>query len=788
MKATLFKQLSLMIIVAVAFQFSATALAEQPVIITDKASYNPGETVYISINETGNVTAHVIDPLNRLTELTLVPSEDAYLTEYFPQQGVVLGTYIILVSGEQVSETCEFDIRTLSINTSFEQQYPLGEIFLSGNITDAATQAPVNASVNITIDNLTVSTYALNGIFSTNCSTNLTGQKVVSISAIDNQKITGSNTAEFEVYNPTTVNLASNTSQTSETATTSPVSNSLGITAEPLETNSAPMLSFIGSQTVNESESLTITLNATDHDTDILTYSTNATFGNLTDNVFTWTPEIGDCGVYYVEFTASDTTLNDTEIVTITVNAKPPEINSIANTPDHLLQGETINITTNVTDVRAVDSVWVKINGTNYTMQNIEKLEEYSLTIQPGNEGKDSFLSKRNTNNNYGTSEYIGVSNTNFQERAVLEFNLSDIPANAIITSAQLELYYYDGGGSSTGHIEIHRLTQNWTETGVTWNNYDGSASWTSAGGDYDTRVEDTVSISDVYGWYEWNITDLLEKWYNGTYTNYGAILTKEGNKNSKNFYSSDYSNSDYHPKLTINYTIINATNDWNYIFNTSSLSSSIYDYTVYASNTAGSEAVPQTANFTVKANEPPILTPIGSQAVNESETLSIKLSATDPDEQTITYGTNATFGNLTGNVFTWTTDYTSSGVYYVEFTASDGKLNDSETITITVNETYIDISIIKSIEKGTEADSYNVNLKLTNNAEYNITGIRPYELIPSSFQVSSPAHNYSGPYGNMYYWGLNLAAGESKTVTYAVSANGKYCAKDLFRTGVANS
>ncbi len=71
---------------------------------------------------------------------------------------------------------------------------------------------------------------------------------------------------------------------------------------------------------INESELLTITLNATDIDGDSISYSTNATFGTLVENVFTWTPGTGEIGVYGVEFTASDGQLSDTENVTITVN------------------------------------------------------------------------------------------------------------------------------------------------------------------------------------------------------------------------------------------------------------------------------------------------------------------------------------------------------------------------------------------------------------------------------------------------------------------------------------
>ena len=41
----------------------------------------------------------------------------------------------------------------------------------------------------------------------------------------------------------------------------------------------------------------------------------------------------------------------------------------------------------------------------------------------------------------------------------------------------------------------------------------------------------------------------------------------------------------------------------------------------------------------------------------------------------------------LENNIFTWKPGYSDSGTYGVEFTVSDGELNDSETITITVKD-----------------------------------------------------------------------------------------------------
>ena len=82
----------------------------------------------------------------------------------------------------------------------------------------------------------------------------------------------------------------------------------------------APTLASIGPQTINEAVTLTINLFATDPDGDALNYTTNATFGTLTDNIFKWTPTYSDSGIYHINFTVSDGIFVDNEIVTITVS------------------------------------------------------------------------------------------------------------------------------------------------------------------------------------------------------------------------------------------------------------------------------------------------------------------------------------------------------------------------------------------------------------------------------------------------------------------------------------
>ncbi|MBI3994818.1 MAG: S8 family serine peptidase [Nitrospirae bacterium] len=89
-------------------------------------------------------------------------------------------------------------------------------------------------------------------------------------------------------------------------------------------------------------------------------------------------------------------------------------------------------------------------------------------------------------------------------------------------------------------------------------------------------------------------------------------------------------------------------------------------------------------------SNQAPILNPIGPQSLNEGSLLTITVNASDPDGDTLTYSaTGLPFGSSFDSAtrtFSWTPDYTQSGLYSVTFTVSDGSLTDSETVPITVN------------------------------------------------------------------------------------------------------
>jgi len=102
------------------------------------------------------------------------------------------------------------------------------------------------------------------------------------------------------------------------------------------------------------------------------------------------------------------------------------------------------------------------------------------LTDYSENPTKDSYVDQAVPNNNYGNSTNLYVmsyrAGTDFSnKRTFVGFDISSIPANAIVDSATLKMYCaYIGEGRT---VQVHRVTGAWDEgtpippTGITWNN-----------------------------------------------------------------------------------------------------------------------------------------------------------------------------------------------------------------------------------------------------------------------------------------------------------------------------
>lgn len=92
-------------------------------------------------------------------------------------------------------------------------------------------------------------------------------------------------------------------------------------------------------------------------------------------------------------------------------------------------------------------------------------------------------------------------------------------PAPPTVSSATLYVYVNSAGGSNT--ITVQRVLESWTEGGVTAKDAPAIG---SLGYDFDNASGNAGSYMT------WDVTALVQEWYEGTYINYGLAL--EGNNN----------------------------------------------------------------------------------------------------------------------------------------------------------------------------------------------------------------------------------------------------------------
>lgn len=96
-------------------------------------------------------------------------------------------------------------------------------------------------------------------------------------------------------------------------------------------------------------------------------------------------------------------------------------------------------------------------------------------------------------------------------------------------------------------------------------------------------------------------------------------------------------------------------------------------------------------------SNTPPTLDPIGDRGIDEGQTLSFQVTASDmetPDGLLFSAADLPTGSSFEGGTFSWTTVDGDAGEYTVTFTVTDGSGGyDEETVTITVNDVVSDMA-----------------------------------------------------------------------------------------------
>jgi hypothetical protein len=166
----------------------------------------------------------------------------------------------------------------------------------------------------------------------------------------------------------------------------------------------------------------------------------------------------------------------------------------------------------------------------------------------------DTYIDAGSPTRNYGTDDKFEVRPDNSADRrGLLKFDLSSIPANATVTSATL--YLYENGNKTGQTTYLYRVTSSWNESTVTWN------TWSTAGGDFDSSTAYFAYLPEQGNcMLTLDITNLVQAWVNGTYTNYGLILYSTGPNHIISYSSKENNTASEWPKLDIVYVTPTST------------------------------------------------------------------------------------------------------------------------------------------------------------------------------------------------------------------------------------
>ncbi len=140
-----------------------------------------------------------------------------------------------------------------------------------------------------------------------------------------------------------------------------------------------------------------------------------------------------------------------------------------------------------------------------------------SLVLQPGPEGKDAGGRSTYPTDNWGTAEwYYGIGLPQYA-LGYVQFDLSALPGDAVVTSARLELW----GRYMEGTVTLEPVATDWDELTLTWVNLPAVVSPAVA---VTYPISRGLPSGDCY-WgcvRSFDVTSIAAAWVDGTIVNRG--------------------------------------------------------------------------------------------------------------------------------------------------------------------------------------------------------------------------------------------------------------------------
>ena len=161
----------------------------------------------------------------------------------------------------------------------------------------------------------------------------------------------------------------------------------------------------------------------------------------------------------------------------------------------------------------------------------------------------DATVRSTQPNTNFGSEHYLELSYSQIEgpaeEVVLLHFDLSALPADAVIDSAVMELYLVGAAGDNPKSLAAYFVTGAWAEGSVTWNSFPTA-----------NPVGIVSSVDNVTGRYRpWSVTSWASAWQGNPAGNRGVYLrrlTSETTYFERVFESKDHMEN--RPRLVVTY------------------------------------------------------------------------------------------------------------------------------------------------------------------------------------------------------------------------------------------
>ena len=514
--------------------------------------------------------------------------------------------------------------------------------------------------------------------------------------------------------------------------------------------NNPPVLTPIGDRTVNVQENLSFVVVATDPDGDSLTYPdppeglpAGASLGfNPVGKLFSWTPTDAFVGDTVLTFRADDGNGGvASETITITVvglSNQAPVLNMIGN--KNTMEGATLTFGVSGSDpdgdattisITAGQQGWMSFDGATFTgTPDFGDSGVYNVTFQISDgsltDSETISISVANVNRD---PVLAAIGNKSVDENSTLSFGVSasdpDGDTVTVTTSALPSWMSFNGttftgmpGSSDAGTYQ------------VTFTANDGNG-----GTDAETI---TITVNEM------NNPPTIQAIAN--------VMLMEGNSTTVTPVGND-------PDGDSTFFTFSGTEAWmSFDGSVLTLTPQPGDAGTYpVSITISDTDLTDTANFDIIVtpfNSAPTLDPVGNQSVNEGEMLIVNLTASDPEGDSLTFGSSGlpSFATLSGSTLTISPGFDDAMGYVVTLSVTDGEFTDDEQITITVTDVnrppVLDPVGDQSVMEGASAQ---VNLNGSDpdgdGVTFTVTGLQPWMMLTGATLNLTPGFEDAGSY-----------------------------------------